>query len=241
MVTNRKQIEQMIYDTFTALDPSGINTEKYQTLFGGMDDKQFEKFMKDFLNDDKENFTLDVIEFDNDLKMENAEAGAKVIGIPLYEYIYMPHLNKDKSRVIVSKEKCLVGYCPVKRTQQLLHKKNGISISNEKTSPTTGQAVDKDKNSRDADIEASMLVALGADKIIQELHGPRADDHVMKREMNEAIATKGYVMLDELTNLSTNKVTLNTVAANMIAMGIWTDLVTDSYVLPKTSNEYFGN
>ena len=239
MVANRSYIEKLVYDTFDALDPSGTNTNKYREMFSSMDDKQFEKFMKDFLKNDEENFTLDIVEFDHDLHMEYCEKAAKVLGIPLMEYVYMPHLTMDKSRTIVSKEKCLVGYINVKRTQQLLQKKNGLSVTNERRAALTGQVTDKDKNARDSDIEASMLVALGADKILQELHGPRSDDMVMKREMNNSIATKGYVMLDELTNLPTNKVTLNTVNTYLLCMGLKSDLVTDTYILPKTSAELF--
>lgn len=239
MVANRDYIEKLVYDTFDALDPTGVNTGKYKAMFADMNDKEFEKFIKDFLKNDKENFTLDLIEFENDIKMENCEKAAKVLGIPLYEYVYMPHLTMDKKNVVVSKEKCLVGYINVKRTQQLVHKKNGISVSNEKKSAMTGQVTSKDKNARDSDIEASMLVALGADKILQELHGPRADDPVMKQQMNQSIATKGYVLLDDLDNVSTNKVTLNTVNTYLLGMMLKSDLVSDSYLLPKTSAELF--
>ena len=238
-VTNRAYIEKLIYDVYDQLDPSGTNTEKMKALFQPMSDAQFEKYMKDFLANDDENFILDVVEFEHDLKMSYCENAAKVLNIPLMEYVYMPHLTMDKSKVIVSKEKCLVGFINVKRTQQFVHKKNGLSISNEKLSATTGQVVDKDKNARDSDIEASMLVSLGADKILQELHGPRADDPIMKREMNQSISTKGYVMLDELNNVSTNKVTLNTVNVYLLSMGIKSDLVSDSYILPKLSSELF--
>jgi len=239
-VTNRKYIEDLVYKTFDALDPSGANTDKYRALFSGMTDPEFAKFMKEFLASEDENFTLDIVEFEHDLKMTYCENAAKVLGIPLMEYVYMPHLTMDKKHVVVTKEKCLVTYINVKRPQQLLHKKNGLSISNEKVSATTGQVVRKDKNARDSDIEASMLVALGADKILQELHGPRADDPVMKREMQQSIATKGYVMLDELDNLPTNKVTLNTVNTFLLSMGLKPDLVSDTYILPKTSEELFG-
>lgn len=239
-VTNRAYIEKLIYDMFSALDPSGVNTNKYKALFADMSEPEFEKYMKNFLKDDNENFILDIVEFDHGLQFEYCEKAAKVIGIPLMEYVYMPHLTMDKSRVIVSKEKCLVGYINAKRTQQLVHKKNGVSVSNEKISAVTGQVVQKDKNARDSDIEASLLVSLGADKILQELHGPRADDPVMKRQMNQSIATKGYVMLDELENLPTNKVTLNTINTYLLAMGLKSDLVSDTYILPKTSDELFG-
>lgn len=241
MVANRQEIEQLIYDTFDAMDPTGMNTARYRKEFSSMDDKQFEKFMKSFLKDSNENFILELSEFENDLKMENMEKAAKVLGIPLYEYVYMPHLTMDKSNIVVSKEKCLVGYINVKRTQQLLHKKNGISVSNEKRSALTNQVTNKDKNSRDSDIEATLLVSLGADKILQELHGPRADDPVMKQEMMASIATKGYVSLDDLPNVPTNKVTLNTVNTYLIGAQLYSDLITSSYILPKTSQELFGN
>ncbi len=239
-VVNRAHIEKLIYDTFDALDPSGTNSNKYKTLFAAMNDSQFEKFMKEFLGDDSENFALDIVEFENDLKMANCEKAAKVLGIPLTEYVYMPWLTMDKKHVIVSKQRCLVGYINVKRTQQLLHKKNGLSVSNEKRSALTGQVVNRDKNARDSDIEASLLVSLGADAILQELHGPRSDDPVMKRQMQQSIATKGYVMLEELDNVPTNKVTLNTVNTYLLSMGLKSDLISDTYILPKTSEELFG-
>lgn len=240
MVANRKYIEDLIYKTFDALDPSKSNSNKYKELFSAMNDKEFEKYMKEFLDNPNEFFALDIVEFEHDIKMEYCEDAAKVLGIPLMEYVYMPHLTMDKKNVVVSKEKCLVGYINVKRTQQLLHKKNGLSVSNEKRSAMTGQVTNKDKNARDSDIEASMLVSLGADAILQELHGPRADDMVMKQQMDKSISTKGYVMLEELDNLPTNKVTLNTVNTFLLSMGLKSDLITDTYILPKTSEELFN-
>ena len=61
----------------------------------------------------------------------------------------------------------------------------------------------------------------------------------MKQEMNESIATKGYVLLDDLTNDPTNKVTLNTVNTYLLGMLLKSDIVSDSYILPKTSEELF--
>lgn len=237
--TNRTEIEDLIYKTYDALDPSGANSDKFKALFADMNDQQFAKWLKEFLNNDKDNFMLDVIDFERDLKFDNCEKAAKVLDIPLFEYVYMPHLTMDKSHTVVSKEKCLVGWLEIKRTQQLLIKKNGISVNDDKRSALTGQVVDHSKNSRSSDIENEMLVALGADKIMQELNGPRSDDMTMKREMNQSIATKGFVELDELTNLPTQKVALNTVNSFLLSMGIKSDIVSDTYILPKTSGEIF--
>lgn len=239
-VSNRDYIEKLIYDTFDALDPSGVNTNKYKTMFSEMDDKKFEKFMKDFLANDKENFMLDIVEFEHDVRFKYCENAAKVLGIPLMEYVYMPHLTMDKKRVIVTKEKCLVTYIPVKRPQQLLHKKNGLSISDEKVSALTNQVVNKDKNARISDIEGSLLVSLGAENILKEFYGPRSDDSVMKREMGKQISTKGYVLLEDLDSNPTNKVTLNTINTYLLSMGLKSDLVSSTYILPKVSEELFG-
>jgi hypothetical protein len=239
MVKNRKEIEKLIYDTFDAIDPSGNNTTKYREFYTSMSDTQFEKHMKEFLSDDNENFILDIVEFEHDLTLEMCEAAARVIGIPLAEYVYMPHLTQDMKRVVVSKEKCLVGWMNVKRPQQLLHKKNGLAMADDKISPITGQVIGDDKNARDSDIEAAMLVTLGCDKILQELHGPRADDAVMRRQMAQDITTKGYVLLDDLENNPANKTSLVTFNTYLIAMGIKSDVISDSYILPKTTEDLF--
>lgn len=238
-VANRQYIEKLIYDVFDAMDPSGSNTNKYKMIFQDMNDKDFEKFMKSFLSNNDEHFTLDIVEFEHGLDMNYCEKAAKILDIPLMEYVYMPHLTMDKKNVIVSKEKCLVGYFNVKRTQQLLHKKNGISLANEKVSGMTGQVVDKDKNARDSDIEASLLVSLGADAILRELHGPRSDDMEMKKKMNQDIANKGYTMLEDNESNPINKTTLNTVNTYLIGMMLKSDLITDTYILPKISHELF--
>lgn len=236
-VSNRLEIEKLIYDTFDALDPTGANTKKWKEIFSSMSNEKFASYMKSFLNNDKENFMLDIVDFERDLKMIHCEKAAKVLNIPLMEHVMMPHLTMDKNNVIVSKEKCLVGYMNIKRTQQMVQKKNALSVTNEKKSSLTGQVIYKDKNARDTDIEASLLVALGADKILEELHGPRADDMVMKRQMNKSIATKGYVMLDELDNSPTNKTTLNSVNTFIMGMMLKSDLISNTYILPKTSDE----
>lgn len=235
-VANRAYIEKMIYDVFDALDPSGNNTTKYKNMLSTLNDKEFEKYMKDFLNNDDEQFVVDIVEFEHGITLDYCEAAAKVIGVPLMEHVFMPHLTMDKNNVIVSSDKCLVGYLNLKRTQQLLHKKNSLSISNEKTSALTGQVVGKDKNARDSDIEATMLISIGAEKIVEEFHGPRADDVVMRRQMRQKINEKGYVMMEELDNDPRNKTTLNTLGVYLLSMGLHHDLLGDSYILPRVEN-----
>ena len=93
--------------------------------------------------------------------MDDIERAAKVIGVPLMEYVYMPHITMDKNNIVVTKERVPVGYMPVKRTQQTVMKKNGISTGIDTRSPLTGQVTGADKNGRQSDLENAMLVSLG--------------------------------------------------------------------------------
>lgn len=233
----RRKMEKLVYDTFSALDKSGANTKKYKDIFSGMSDSQFDSFFKKFFQDPKSYLILDIIEYERSIDMKDIEDAAKVLNIPLYEDLYMPWLTMDKDNVICTKYPVAVGYLNIKRPQQLLHKKNGLSTTANKRSALTGQVTANDKNGRESDMENSMLLAYGADAILRELNGPRADDMKMKNEMLTAINTDGYVELDKLTNDPANKVALNTIDVFLLGMGIKSDLVTPGLMIKKTIKE----
>lgn len=233
----RKQMEKVVYDTFNALDKTGRNTKKYKEMFASMSDSQFDKFFKELFSDPTLFLILNIVDYEIDLKIEDIEDAAKVLDIPLFERVAFPHFTMDKGNVIVSKEPVPVGYCHVKRTQQTLAKKNGLSTSADTRSAMTGQVTGADKNGRESDLENSMLISLGLVNTLKELNGPRADDPVMKQQMYTDIATKGYVSLDELDNDTANKTTLNTVNTYLLGMSINSDLVTRGLMLKKTLDE----
>lgn len=232
----RKKMEALIYDTFNALDPSGANTKKYQELFGSMSDSKFNSFFVNFFESD-EFLTLDIVDYERDLKLTDIERAAKVLGIPLFEKLYMPHITMDLDKVVVTKEPVPVGYINIKRVQQILNKKNGLSTSIDKRSSITGQVTGADKNGRESDLENSMLISLGADMCLRELNGPRADDMIMKQQMFNAINTKGYVMMEDMESDPANKTTLNTVNVYLLGMSIDSDLVTSGLMLKNTVEE----
>ena len=146
----------------------------------------------------------------------------------------MPFANENKTSSAFTKYEVPVGYIHMKRMQQILTKKNSTSTDIDKRSSITGQVTGKDKNARVSDQENFALVTLGADNILKEMMGPRADDITMKQEMLAEISKKGYVSLSELNSKVENKTTLNTVDTYLLAMGIKTNLVTDGLVVKKT-------
>lgn len=236
MITSvkRQKMEKLIYDTFSALDKSGTNTKKYKGIFGSMSDTAFEKFFKELFNNESEYLILNVVDYEIDLKIDDIEDAANVLGIPLFEKVAFPHYTMDKNQAVVTKEAVPVGYCHVKRTQQTVAKKNGLSTTADIRSSLTNQVTGADKNGRESDLENSMLISLGMTEVLKELNGPRADDQYMKQQMYSAINSKGFVSLSDMDSDPVNKTTLNTVDTYMLGMGLNSDLVTKGLMLKKT-------
>lgn len=235
--SKRIKMESLIYDVFSALDPTNANTDKYKAMFKKMSDAEFENFFKRLFKDEDAYLILEVVDYERDVTIEGIEKAAKILGVPLFEKIAMPSLNGDKNNPIVTKQPAPVGYLHIKRMQQVLSKKNSMSTDSDERSALTGQVIGHDKNARGSDVENFSLVTLGADNALKEFLGPRADDPVMKAQMMSEISKKGYVSLSELTSDVKNKTTLNTVDVFMTSMGIKTDLVTKGLALNKTLTE----
>jgi hypothetical protein len=202
-----------------------------------MSDTQFDKFFREFFKDSSSYLILDICDYEIDLRMEDIEKAANVLNIPLFEKVAFPHYTMDKKNVIVTKLPVPTGYCHVKRTQQTVAKKNGMSTSIDTRSSLTGQVTGADKNGRESDLENSMLISLGMKDTLKELNGPRADDPIMKQQMYTAINSKGYVSLDDMDSDPANKTTLNTVNTYLLGMGLNSDLVTKGLMVKKTLDE----
>lgn len=230
----RKKMEKLIYDFFTAFDKSGINTKKYKNVFENMTDIQFDRYFKDFFADDKAYLILDIVDYEHTITVDDIERAAKVINTPLFENVFLPHLTMDKEHVVETKVPVPVGYINIKRTQQTVMKKNGISTEIDQRSAITQQVTGHDKNGRESDLENTMLTALGMPSTLKELNAPRADDIHMKQEMLRDIALNGYTKLADMEDSVENKTTLNTVNVFFLGMSIESDLVTTGLMTKGT-------
>lgn len=169
--SKRKKMEVLVYSVFNALDPTKTNSTKYTEFFGNMTDSQFDTFFKEFFKDDSQYLVLDVVDYERDFKIENVEAAAKILNVPLFEKVAMPFVNGDPENPVVTKFEVPVGYVHVKRVQQILSKKNTTSTEIASRSAMTGQVVGKDKNARDSDQENFALVTLNATDTLREFMG----------------------------------------------------------------------
>ena len=207
------------------LDPSGANSKLYHEKFDKMSDNQFDSYIRRFFEDEKQNFYLEIVEYERDLTMENINACADMMGVPLYERIALPYLTGDKENVLVSRTAVPTGYIHEKRMPQTLMKKSAASIKIDKRNPKTGQVVGEDKNARNSDSEVYSLATLGAMQFLRESLGPRSDDMKSKNEMYAAIAKNGYVSLEELTDSPENKTALNTFDVYFLMQGLRTNMI----------------
>lgn len=221
----RKVVMEYLDKFFNTLDPSGANAKLYHEKFDKMSDQQFDQYFRKFLENDKANLYLEIVEYERDLKIEDVEKCAELTGVPLFERIAMPYLTGDPNNVIVSKEACPVGYIHEKRMPQTLMKKSAASIKTDKRNPLSGQVVGDDKNARNSDSEVYSLATLGANKALSEFLGPRADDMRAKNEMYAEIAKNGYVSMEDLTDDVYNKVALNTFDMYFLMQGLRTNMI----------------
>ena len=235
----RKVVMEYLDKFFNTLDPSGANSKLYHEKFDHMSDQQFDQYFRKFLNNDKQNFYLEIVEYERDLKIEDIEKCAEIMTVPLFERIAMPYLTMDKNNVVVSTTPVPVGFIHEKRMPQTLMKKSAASIKTDKRNPLSGQVVGDDKNARNSDSEVYSLATLGANAALKEFLGPRAADMRAKNQMYAEIAKNGYVAMEDLTDDVYNKVALNTFDMYFLMQGLRTNMIErlDKIPGPREDNQ----
>jgi len=230
--------KKLIQQVMNALDKSGINTERYNSLFKELEKKsqtELYNFLKSIADSSNEFFYLETLPYKNEPGFSDIEEAADILNIPLEEYVYIK--NTESGKTIRSREKAIVGYLPIKRLQQLLIKKSGYNLDINVRSAKTGQIAESDKVGRISDSENYTLSIMGANHFLKEALGPRADSMEEKMQMYKSITNEGYVNLSDLSSNIESHTTLNTINVYMLGAGVLSDLVTDSLALPRTMKE----
>lgn len=232
MTDKRKKIQDLVIQTMSLMDPTKINAKKYSDMFNAMSDQQFNKWITEFLKDDRSNFRLDIEEFGDGsrvLKFENVDKAAKALGVPLFEHIYVPHISTDPNHPIRSKQPVLVGYLNVKRVQQLVTKKTGLTLDDKDRDESTGRLKGDSKGGMMTAIENEVLAGMGADKVMSELLGARADNVEEYNLMLQQIAETGNTKLEDCKTGVYDKPSLLRADIYFMCMGIKTDIVSEAY------------
>jgi len=232
MNDKRKQVETLVNDILKIMDPSGTNAEKYRNMFQVMSDDQFTQWITKFLQDPKSNFRVDIEEFgDNSRKMmfENMEKAADKLGIKLFEYVYLPHISSNPNRPVRTRQPVLVGYLNIKRPQQMVMKKTGLALSDTDRDENTGAVKGESKGGTTTGVENELLAGIGADDILSEISGARGDNVTEYDNMLDEISRSGNVKLSDIKTGVYDKPTLLQTDLFLKAMGIKTDIISESY------------
>ena len=226
----RKRIEALIIETFEKLDKTGSNAAIYRKKMGDMSDTQFEEWIKRFATDEDAHFYLDVQPYHNEPTLDQIEAAAKVTGTQLHQYVYFKHDGAQDNPVRTA-YRCPVGWIHIRRLQQILAKKTSYSTDASKRSQLTGQLSGDDAVGRLADEEAYALKTVGAESVLKELLGPRADNRDKRLQMYQAIDNQGFVQYGTLKGDLKNQPTINYLDTLLLAAGLKSDLIDSTELL----------
>ena len=228
---NRLSISGITVDCYFDKTSDGIDalvvevTGDAQTTYGADTNKALIGISYNKLNDFQEHRTKAHAK----IMWENVEKAAKVIDVKLFEYIYMPHLSSNPDRPVRSRQPVLVGYINIKRPQQLVTKKTGLILDDTDTDVMTGEAKGDSKGGTMTGMENELLAGVGANTVLSEIIGARGDNVTEYQAMTAEIAEKGSVSLSDIKTGVFDKPTLLQADLFLSAMGIKTDLISESY------------
>jgi hypothetical protein len=114
-------------------------------------------------------------------------------------------------------------------------KKTGYSVDVSKRSQLTGQLAGDSAVGRIADEEAYALKTVGADAVLAEMFGPRADNKRKRLQMYQAIDRDGFVQYGKLVGDLKDQPGLNYLDTLLMAAGLKSDLVDSGLLLRVTA------
>lgn len=229
----RKKCEQVIYDAFNALDPTGANTQYYQTLFAGMSDAEFTRLISKRLP-----FRYHVAPFKNEPTMNNCfDCFNKVLHKPLIETVKLSYLPKNTNGDPVESKECLVGYLNIKRLKQMMAKKTNAAMEITKRDRKTGRLLGEDKGGAESDKEFEGAMALGLENTAIEYARVKASAMKAKTEAYKAINVKGEVSFEDIDPDKTDSLAKNTLNVYLIGANLHSNLIDTDYYTPYTLNK----
>ena len=226
----RQKCEELIYKTFSAIDPTGANTEYYQKLFSDMSDAEFTKLISGRLP-----FRYHVAPFDNEPKMPDIFKAFKVLGKPLMETVKLPYLAKNADGTPIESQECMVGYLNIKRLKQMLTKKNNTAIEIAKRDmKLTGRLQSTDKGGLESNKEFEGAMALNLENTTVEYARVKAAAMKSKAEAYNTINVKGEVSFNDIDMDKNDSIPKNAMNVYLIGANIHSNLIDENYYTPYT-------
>lgn len=228
----REDIEVFICEMFDALDPTEANSEYWKEKFSYMSDAQFEKWLKK-----KYPLTFQIRAFEIEPVYSNFEAAAKIIGIPLLEKVALPYLYTNKDGVAVNSKDCVIMYLHIKKVQQMITKKNSISVNIDRRDFKTGRLLSEDKSAATSDREIEALAVMGLYDTMDEFSTIKADAMDAKSQAYNQISNVGTLSKNDYVVDKDDSISRNTINVYLMGCHINTNLVNKDNYTPYTLTE----
>lgn len=226
----RKRCEDLIYRTFSAIDPTGSNTQYYQQLFSDMTDERFTNLIAGRLP-----FRYHVSPFNNEPKTPDIFNAFKVLNKPLMEKVKLPYLAKNSDGEPIESKECLVGYLNIKRLKQMVTKKNNTAIEiGKRDMKLTGRLQAEDKGGLESNKEFEGALALGLEYTVDEYSRVKATSMKAKAEAYNTINVKGEVSFDDIDTDKTDSIAKNALNVYLIGANLHSNLIDEQYYNPQT-------
>lgn len=103
----RQEIQNKILDVISSLDKDQSNMNKYKTFFDEMNDEEFMRYIKRFVNSN-ENFYIEVLPNKSEAGFKEVEEALNKLDVPMNEFVYYQH-DGNKEDPIRTRYKVPVG------------------------------------------------------------------------------------------------------------------------------------
>jgi len=164
MTPKRKAVQEHILETIKLIEPD-LNYDRYVKMFDGMNDAQFDAYMKHLKEGGK--IDLEVPNMKISIKQENVYKAAKRLGLELFERLRL--WDKINERYYLTPHKYLVILSPIRQLKQYLMDKMSVPEDDKKVDIRTGQVIKPDKGSSISSVQTGVLFSRGLEKSAVEL------------------------------------------------------------------------
>lgn len=192
----RARIQEMVAAAMSKLDPSGDNTKRWQGFFSRLDDRGFERFMKN-LREKKVQMNIIMPNIKKPLKIQDLLEAAKEVNLTTSHRLWMPDRTRPGKKYLTN-EKYLVLTLPIRRAQQEWDKKLSVPSRDRKIDALTGQVASDDRACAISAPEIQSLNVRGLHNVLSELVRVRGGDVSAYGDMNRQLQENGEATLGSL-------------------------------------------
>lgn len=183
---NRKAFEEYVISYMKRLTKGGGNATIYKRLFAGMNDKQFEEFIKELENGTPLSIWSTNLNKDEEISWDTLLKLGKEIGVELEQQLIIT--DEDTGIASLTPHKVVVGTVDVRRQREMLVKKFGGAKDDHVIDDLTGQVTGDSRAAGISQPEINNLRSLGLTTVANELYNVKGGDpEALKAYKNELI------------------------------------------------------